>query len=64
MKWLMLVATLLLVGCGSTTQPVIGSKGVSEDRTLSHNVVDFMTLVRYENNTYSYYGASYPKDYK
>ena len=41
-------STLILVGCGSTVQPTVGS-GTVEDKTLSGNTVDFLTLYRVQN---------------
>ena len=57
MNWIMAilwvtVAFLLVValsGCGSTVQPTVGS-GEVEDKTLSGNTVDFLTLLRVQNN--------------
>ena len=40
---------LMLNGCGSTVQPTVGS-GTVEDKTLSGNTVDFLTLFRVQNN--------------
>lgn len=40
---------LMLNGCGSTVQPTVGS-GEVEDKTLSGNTVDFLTLLRVQNN--------------
>ena len=59
-KWIPKVLTVLLVvsavvlmvmlsGCGSTVQPTVGS-GQVEDKTLSGNTVDFLTLLRVQNN--------------
>ena len=38
-------AMIAFSGCGSTVQPNVGS-GTVEDKTLSGNTVDFLTLFR------------------
>ena len=48
MKYLILVG-FLLVGCGSTVQPTVGSGEVS-DETLNNNNVDLFTFLRVQNN--------------
>ena len=48
--WAISAVTLILMlsGCGSTVQPQVGS-GTVEDKTLSGNTVDFLTLFRVQN---------------
>ena len=43
------MAATMLVGCGSTVQPSVGS-GEVNDKTLNGNTVDFFTLIRVQNN--------------
>jgi len=47
---LSIIATALLAGCGSTTQPRLGSHAKNEDKTLNNNTVDLLTLIRVQNN--------------
>ena len=42
------VLMVMLSACGSTVQPTVGS-GTVEDKTLSGNTVDFLTLFRVQN---------------
>ena len=48
-KITMIIATTMLVGCGSTVQPTIGS-GSSKDETLNGATVDMFTFLRVQNN--------------
>ena len=56
-KLILIISTIFLVGCGSTVQPTVGS-GTVEDKTLSGNTTDFLTLFRVQNNYGTVYNIS------